>query len=139
MNSSDLNLIGSEIIASAFEVRKELGPFFVEKIYEESMWLDLQSKGFSVKCQQSFPVYYKGQKLNFVPTCDILVENEIIIELKAVPFLEYNHVKQLISYLHVSGKKLGYLINFHSPNFRVARSINSHRDNLGIYRYAHNL
>ena len=49
MNSSDLNLIGSEIIASSFDVRKELGPFLVEKIYEEAMMLDLQSKGLSIR------------------------------------------------------------------------------------------
>lgn len=135
MEISELNNIGSIIIASAFDVRNGLGSFLVEKIYEEALAIELSNRGLKVQVQQQFPVYYKGEKLKFTPTCDLLVENEIIIELKAVPVLDYSHVHQLLSYLHVADKRLGYLINFHAQKFKVANSANSYKDNLGIYRY----
>ena len=139
MNTNDLNRLGSIIIASAFEVRNELGPFLVEKIYEEALMIELRKQGLEVQNQIGVPVYYKGQKLDFTPIIDLMVENEIILELKAVQYMEHSHVRQLISYLHLTNKRLGYLINFHAPKFKVANSSNSYRDNLGIYRYANNI
>ena len=135
MEISELNNLGSAIIASAFDVRNDLGPFVVEKIYEEALMLELQDRGINVRSQQSIPVYYKGRKLDFTPICDLVVENEIILELKAVPYLEYKHVQQILSYLHIADKRLGYLINFRAPEFRVAKSFNTYKDNLGIYRF----
>lgn len=139
MDINHLNALGSMIIASAFDVRNALGPFFVEKVYEEAMMIDLRNKGLLVQSQQGFPVYYKGIKLNFTPTCDLLVENEIILELKATPFMEHSSVRQLISYLHAADKRLGYLINFHAPEFKVATSRQSYKDNLGIYRFVNGI
>lgn len=131
----ELNEMGRVIIGSAFDVRNNLGSKFVEEIYQEAMMIELESRGLHVEGQHSFDVFYKGRKLNFRPKCDIIVEDEIIIELKAVPFLKYEHVGQLISYLTAADKRLGYLINFQAPEFRVAHGTDSYRMNLGIYRF----
>lgn len=84
MEISELNNLGSAIIASAFDVRNDLGPFVVEKIYEEALMMELQDRVINVRSQQSIPVYYKGRKLDFTPICDLVVENEIILELISV-------------------------------------------------------
>ncbi len=115
MNSDQLNNIGSVILDSSIEVHKQLGPGLLESVYELSLLKELSSRNINVLRQVSLPVIYKGEDLNAEFKIDLLVENEIIIELKAVETLLPVHKAQLLTYLRLSEKKLGYLINFNVP------------------------
>lgn len=84
MNSDQLNNIGSVILDSSIEVHKQLGPGLLESVYELSLLKELSSRNINVLRQVSLPVIYKGEDLNAEFKIDLLVENEIIIELKAV-------------------------------------------------------
>jgi len=115
MNSDQLNKLGSIILDSSIEVHKQLGPGLLESVYELSLFKELSVRNLNVKKQVSIPVLYKGEDLNAEFKIDILVENEIVIELKAVEILLPVHKAQLLTYLRLSEKKLGYLINFNVP------------------------
>ncbi len=115
MNKDQLNKIGSIILDSAIEVHKQLGPGLLESVYELSLFKELSSRNLNVKKQFAIPVLYKGEDLNAEFKIDLLVENEIIIELKAVEILLPVHKAQILTYLRLSEKKLGYLINFNVP------------------------
>jgi len=115
MNSDQLNNIGSVILDSSIEVHKQLGPGLLESVYELSLLKELSSRNINVLRQVSLPVLYKGEDLNAEFKIDLLVENEIIIELKALETLLPVHKAQLLTYLRLSEKKLGYLINFNVP------------------------
>ena len=112
------------IIGSAIEVHKELGPGLPEKLYQNALLLDLAEKGHTVKCEQEIDVYFKGQ---FIGTfrLDIIVDNTVIVELKAVtgdmPKIFHS---QIITYLKTSKKEVGLLINFGNPSIEVKRFAN---------------
>lgn len=115
MNREELNKFGSVILDSSIEVHKQLGPGLLESVYELSLFKELSSRNINVQRQVPIPVVYKGEDLNAEFKIDILVENEIVIELKAVEILLPVHKAQLLTYLRLSEKKLGYLINFNVP------------------------
>ena len=100
-----------KIIACAFKVHQQLGSGFVEKVYENAMIIELRKLGFAVKQQSPITVYYEGKHVGeyFV---DILVENRIICELKAVQQLASEHEMQLVNYLTATGHNTGLLFNF---------------------------
>ena len=112
MSREKLEKIGKQIIDAAYCVHKTLGPGLLESAYEACLVMELIIRGFKVERQKALPVFYKGKKLDVGYRLDLLVENEIIIELKAVEKLLPIHEAQLISYLKLSDKRLGYLINF---------------------------
>ena len=111
----ELNQLSNEIIGLAIKVHKALGPGLLESVYELSLLKELSSRNVNVKKQVTIPVLYKGEDLNAEFKIDILVENEIVIEVKAVEILLPVHKAQLLTYLRLSEKKLGYLINFNVP------------------------
>ena len=115
MNKEELNSFGSIILDSSIEVHKQLGPGLLESVYELSLFKELSSRNIKVQRQVPIPVVYKGEDLNAEFKIDILVQNEIIIELKAVEIILPVHKAQLLTYLRLSEKKLGYLINFNVP------------------------
>ncbi len=115
MNSEQLNKLGAIILDASIEVHKQLGPGLLESVYELSLFKELSSRTLNVKKQVPIPVLYKGEDLNAEFKIDIFVENEIVIELKAVEILLPVHKAQLLTYLRLSEKKLGYLINFNVP------------------------
>ncbi len=104
-----------EIIGAAIEVHKELGPGLLESVYESCLVSELQHRGCRVKSQVSLPLYYKGEKLEKEFRIDLLIEDEIIVELKAVEELLPIHEVQLVTYLKLADKRLGLLINFNVP------------------------
>ena len=104
--------ITERIIEAAVEVSKELGPGLLESAYEAAMLLELKELGFSVEQQKPVDVRYKGVKLNVGYRLDILVDDKVIIELKSVEKLAPVHEAQLITYLKLSGYRVGMLINF---------------------------
>ncbi|MEX2380056.1 MAG: GxxExxY protein [Vicingaceae bacterium] len=108
------NEISHKIIGAAIEVHKELGPGLLESSYETCLAYELKQLGFNVKTQIALPVVYKDVKLNAGYRIDILVENKVIIEVKAVDMLADIHTAQLLTYLKLKELKLGLLINFNS-------------------------
>jgi GxxExxY protein len=100
-----------EIVGCAFKVYNTLGKGFLEKVYEKALMIELSAKGFNVKLPQALNVYY-NQKAIGEFFADIIVENKVILELKAVEKLIKIHEAQLINYLKASNIKVGYLLNF---------------------------
>lgn len=107
-----INDITEIIIGAAIDVHKELGPGLLESAYEACLVYELAGHGLKVECQKSLPVTYHGVYLDCGYRIDLLVEGKVVVELKAVEKLEPIHEAQLLSYLKLSGCKLGLLINF---------------------------
>ena len=109
MDSNDLTY---KIRGAIFTVFTELGPGLLESVYEAALMYELKEQGLEAKNQVAIPIKYKNIELENGFRIDILVENEIILELKSVEILQNIHKKQLLTYLKLSGLKLGFLINF---------------------------
>lgn len=109
------NQLTGEIIGAAIEVHRHLGPGLLESVYEESLRYELVGKGFEVKQQLVLPLIYKGKQLNASYRIDILVNNEVIVELKAVSKIENIHKAQLLTYLKMAKLRYGLLLNFNVP------------------------
>jgi len=107
------NELSNTVIGAAIEVHRQLGgPGLLEDIYEEALCRELQARGLRVERQVQVPVMYKGQRLKKSLCLDILVEDKLIIEVKAAEKLLPVFDAQLLTYLRLSGKKLGLLVNF---------------------------
>ena len=109
------NQLTNEIIGSAIEVHRNLGPGLLESTYEECMAYELQERNLNVKRQIEIPVLYKGTQLEQNYRIDLLVNNQVIIELKSVNKLEPVHDAQLLTYLKLANKRYGLLLNFNVP------------------------
>ncbi|NDP20852.1 MAG: GxxExxY protein [Paludibacter sp.] len=106
------NELSERIIGCAIQVHKSLGPGLLESAYLECLWFELKEIGLKVEKQKPLPLIYKDVKLDVGYRLDLLVENKVIIELKSVEALNDIHVAQVITYLKLSGCKLGLLVNF---------------------------
>jgi GxxExxY protein len=113
-----LDQIAKEIVDSAFKVHSALGPGLLEQIYESCLVKELTKRKLSVERQQVVPVFYDGELIEPGLRLDLMVGEKVIVELKAVEALLPLHQAQLITYLKLSGKKLGLLINFNVPVIR---------------------
>ena len=109
------NQLTSEIIGSAIEVHRNLGPGLLESTYEECLVFELQVRDLIVKRQHEIPVLYKGKKLEQNYRIDLLVNNQVIVELKSINKIEPIHDAQLLTYLKLANKKYGLLLNFNVP------------------------
>lgn len=115
MTSEELNRISKTILDACICVHKEMGPGLLESIYELCLLDELGQRGLIVVSQVSIPLRYKQKELSKDFRIDILVENEIILEVKSVECLLPVHEAQIISYLKLADKRLGFLINFNVP------------------------
>jgi GxxExxY protein len=115
------NDISYAIRGAVFEVYNEYGPGLLESVYEIALKHVLRKRGYLVDCQNVIPLYFKGEYLNANYKLDLLVENKVIVEIKSVEHLLAVHHLQLLTYLKLSGKKLGILVNFNTDN--IADSI----------------
>ena len=109
-----LNKITENIIGAAIEVHRALGPGLLESAYEACLSFELVGQGFKIEQQKPLYVIYKSVKLDCAYRLDILVDGEVIIEIKAVEKLAPIHKAQMVSYLKLSGCKVGLLINFNA-------------------------
>ena len=109
--NDQLDRLAHELIGAAIEVYRILGPGYLEQHYEEALCAELKLRKIQFERQKPIGVVYKGQTIG-ESRLDLLIENELIVELKAVEALAPIHTAQLISYLKMTGKKLGLLINF---------------------------
>ena len=107
---------GYSLMGAAFEVYRELGPGLSEEIYQESMEVELGLREIPYSSKAELPVYYKGRLLNKTYIPDLLVYEEIVTELKAVKALAPEHEQQLLNYMHITKKAVGYLIDFGRPD-----------------------
>ena len=110
-----LNKLSETIIGAAIEVHKFLGPGLLETVYEICLVEELERRGLKVQQQVRLPLYYKEQLTKKFFVIDLLVENEVLLELKAVDKLLPIHEHQLMTYLKLTQKNLGLLINFNVP------------------------
>ena len=112
MNAAELNDLSRKIIGAAIEVHSILGPGLLEVAYEAALCHELHLRNINAKRQVSLPVIYKGVEIKDPYRMDLFVEGEIVVELKATQENSPLYAKQLLTYLRLSGKKLGLLINF---------------------------
>lgn len=110
-----INQITNEIIGSAIEVHRTLGPGLLESAYEECLCHELSLRKISFKRQHPLPINYKGHHLDCGYRLDLLVIDKVIIEIKSVEKIQPIHTAQLLTYLKIGGWKVGLLINFNVP------------------------
>ena len=107
---------------------KELGPGLFESVYEKALMVEMRSMGLKVTAQMPINAFYKGENLDLGFRLDLIVENEVIIEVKSIELLLDVHKKQLLTYLKLTGKKVGLLVNFNSSllkdNINLIRIVN---------------
>ena len=106
------NELATEIIGAAIEVHRQLGPGLLESVYRDCMVYELKSRGLDIEREKTLPLRYKGLEFQAAYRADIVVGGKVIVELKAVDNLLPVHAAQLLSYLRLSGCRLGLLINF---------------------------
>ncbi len=128
MKYDDIEVIGKEIVDASLRVHRELGPGLLEGAYEECFLFELKDRGLGVDQQKLLPVTYRGHRIDAGYRIDLLVENKIVIELKAVEQLIPLHDAQLLTYLRLSGCTLGYLINFNVTLLKngLKRKVHNH-------------
>ncbi|MGE0590334.1 MAG: GxxExxY protein [Cyclobacteriaceae bacterium] len=125
MTENDLSY---KIIGIALDIHKTLGPGLLESVYETALGHDLIENGLKVRAQCALPFYYKEIKMDAGFRIDLLVEEKVLIEIKSVELLAPVHFAQTLTYLKLSGLKLGLLINFNVKTLKE-----------GIHRVVNNL
>ena len=115
MNQNRYNQLSKELLDASIAVHREMGPGLLESVYELCLLKELRLRKIHVEHQVSVPLFYKGEDLNKDFRIDLLIENEIVVELKAVDCILPVHEAQIISYLKLTDKRLGFLINFNVP------------------------
>jgi GxxExxY protein len=122
------NEISYKIIGTAIELHKSIGAGLLESVYETTLAFDLREKGMEVQQQVPMPLVYKEVKQDIGYRIDLIVDNKVLVEIKSVETLAPVHFSQTLTYLKLSGLKLGLLINFNSKTLKE-----------GIHRIANNL
>ena len=110
--------VGKAVLDAAFKVHTALGPGLLESVYETTMAYELRKNGLVVATQVAVPIHYDGAELETAFRLDLLVENCVIVELKAVEKMNPVYEAQLLTYLRLSNIRLGYLINFYIPRLK---------------------
>lgn len=111
----DLEKYATQIVDASILVHKEMGPGLLESVYQHCLLKELQLRSIKVSEEVPIPLVYRGHLLTKEYVIDILVEDEIILELKAVETILPVHKAQLISYLKLADKRMGFLLNFNVP------------------------
>lgn len=122
-----VNHVSRVVVDCAMKVHSALGPGLLESAYEACLAYELQKSGLQVASQVTLPVVYEGVRLDVGYRIDLLVEDCLVVELKAVEAVLPVHEAQIISYLKLSGNKLGLLINFKVPHLKdgIRRFVNN--------------
>jgi GxxExxY protein len=118
----EFEALSGQIIEAAISVHKELGPGFLEMIYESALKVALRHRGILYEAQKDVTVFFEDEEVG-VHRLDLLVESEIIVELKAIKALEDVHFAQVRSYLKATNLRVGLLMNFNSPTLVVKRIV----------------
>ena len=120
------NELTYEIRGAIFDVYNELGPGLLESVYEEALSFELEERGLEVARQVEVPIIYKGNELKAPLRLDLLVNDQVIVELKSVEEMKSVFAKQLLTYLKLMDKRVGLLVNFNTSNLResIKRIVN---------------
>ena len=126
----DIDEVSKNVIGAAIDVHKALGPGLLESVYEECLCRELELRDIRFVRQYAVPVKYKGVKLDCSYRLDVLVENKVVVELKSVEKLLPIHDAQLLSYLKLTNRTVGLLINFNVPILKqgIRRKVLNHED-----------
>ncbi len=116
--SPEVNQTGRAVMDAAFAVHRELGPGLLESVYEHCLAQDLVRAGLHVDRQVAVPVTYRGERIDAGFRLDLLVERQVVVEIKSIDALASIHTAQLLTYLRFSQLRLGYLINFNTARLR---------------------
>ena len=121
-----LGRTSGEVVDAAMKVHSKLGPGMLESAYGACLAHELRIRGLSVRAQVPLPIVYEGVRIEIGYRIDLLVEEEVVVELKTVAKLLPIHEAQLLSYLRLSGLRTGLLINFHVPRLKdgIRRMLN---------------
>lgn len=121
------NEISKLIVNTSYHIHVELGPDLLESVYEEILYYELVRHGLKVERQKAIPVIWKDNKMGVGFRADLIVENKVIIELKSVETIAPVYPKQLLTYLRITGLKLGLLINFNEKLIKdgITRIVNN--------------
>ncbi|MGA7295960.1 MAG: GxxExxY protein [Rhodanobacteraceae bacterium] len=119
------------VIGCAVRVSKELGHGFLEKVYEQALAMELAEDGIRFERQRLLPVRYRGRVISEY-CCDFIVNDELLLELKAVSRLTPIHEAQLMNYLKATGVTVGLLLNFGRPKLGIKRIVNNYDDGSAI-------
>jgi GxxExxY protein len=122
----ELNTLTGQIIEAAMAVHTVLGPGLLESTYEACLAFELQNRGIAIRAQVPLPVVYQGQRLEIGYRIDLLIAEQVVIEVKAVEAIAPVHRAQLLSYLKLSDRRLGLLLNFNVVHMRdgIIRMVN---------------
>ena len=122
------NEIGTLVVDTALTLHRSLGPGLLESVYERVLARMLEKRGLHVRNQVAIPIEFEGECFEIGFRADLIVEEKIIVELKSVDRVSADHQKQLLTYLKLTGLKLGYLLNFGEAYLRdgITRTINGH-------------
>lgn len=123
MEQEELNDLTFAVRGAIFEVFNELGPGLLESVYEAALIHELTCRNINIESQVNIPVFFKGKELDVKFRIDLLIENELIVEVKSVESLLDVHKKQLLTYLKLTNKKLGLLVNFNTDSLKSKRDI----------------
>ncbi len=108
----DANAVAQQVVDAAFRVHTSLGPGLLESVYEAALAYELEKRGLSITRQQGIPVVYETVRIHAGFFADLVVEDQVIVEIKAVETVAPVHKKRLLTYLKLADKRLGLLINF---------------------------
>ncbi|TRW25195.1 GxxExxY protein [Flavobacterium zepuense] len=122
------NDIAKIVVDACYHIHVKLGPGLLESVYETILYYELEQRGLRVERQKPLPLIWKDLKMDIGYRADLIIENKVIIEIKSVEKIALVHPKQVLTYLRISGCKLGLLINFNEAYIKD-----------GIKRIAHNL
>lgn len=111
----EIEVIAKELVDAMLTVHRELGPGLLESTYQACLAYELRSRGIEVQCEAELPVRYKGLEIEAGYRIDIIVAGCIIVENKSVQELAPIHAAQLLTYLKLSGRRLGFLVNWNVP------------------------
>ncbi|HEX8495151.1 MAG TPA: GxxExxY protein [Pyrinomonadaceae bacterium] len=106
------NELAREIVNAAYKIHTTLGPGLLESVYETTLAHEMEKRGFKVCRQQALPVIYETIRMEIGFRADLIIEDKVIVEIKSIEALSPVHRKQLLTYLRLTGKRLGLLINF---------------------------
>ena len=127
--------IGNDIIAACFQIRKLTGPYLREKYYKYALKWELEQNDHKVDVEVTIPLKYKDVEIGDALLVDMIIDDSVIIELKAIAKVWESETRQLNTYLFLTGYKLGYLINFGALDFSIGNlKKDAYPYNKGIYR-----
>lgn len=119
MDRDELNQLSDQVLACAYRVHSALGPGLLESVYKACLEIELRDSGFQISVEHPCPVFYKGHQVAEVGyRMDILVNDILVLEIKSVSVIQPVHLSQLLSYLRLSNKRLGLVLNFNTKSLR---------------------